>query len=82
MLAPTRQAPERAEEAEMPDRVADLGAVVRFEVRQQVHVTAAVGAVVDAAKRHDARRVVAPAERARDQVGRVDGTPSAADDAR
>jgi hypothetical protein len=49
-----------------------LCATARLEVGQQIELAAVVAAVMDAAERHDAVRLVAAAERARHQVGRVD----------
>jgi hypothetical protein len=48
-----------------------LGAVARLESRQQVELSAVIRPVVGAAERHDTVGLVATAEGARDQVGRV-----------
>jgi hypothetical protein len=73
-------APQQPEQPEVQEPVRKLGAVARLEVRQQVELAAVVCPVTAAIERNDAVRLVAAAERARNQVGRVNGPP-AADDA-
>ena len=58
----------------MTQPILQFGAAARLEVRQQVELAAVVAAVVQAAKRHDAVRCVAAAERARHRVRRIDST--------
>jgi hypothetical protein len=48
-------------------------------VRQQVELAAVVGAVAETAQRQDALRVVAAAERAGNEVRRIDRPPTASE---
>jgi hypothetical protein len=57
--------------------VHELRPVERFEVQQQVELAAVVAPMVYPTERHDAVGVVAAAQRARYQVGRVDRTATA-----
>jgi hypothetical protein len=81
-VAPAGQPPERPDQAEVSDGVGGLGAVMGLEVGHEIERPAVVGAVVDAAQRHDAQGVVAAAERPRHEVRGVHARARAADDAR
>jgi hypothetical protein len=59
----------------------ELASPPGLQVWQQIQLPAVVGPVMDAAERHDAQRMAAPSERARDQVRRVDSAIGSADDA-
>jgi hypothetical protein len=73
---------QRSYESDVKHGVGDLLAPEGFEVRQKVELAAVIGAVVLAAQRHDTVRLIAAAERARDQVGGVDASQPAAHHAR
>lgn len=60
--------------------MADLRPPCRLEIRQEIELATVVGAVVPAAQGDDAVGLVAPAERPRYEVGRVDGAAGAADE--
>jgi hypothetical protein len=56
----------------MQQPVSELRSVAGLEVRQQVELAAVVATVAWSAERHHTIGVVAAAERARQEVGRVD----------
>ena len=76
------EAAHRPGEPEVADGGRGLGAVAGLEIRHEVEPPAVIGAVVRAAERDDAQRVVAAPEAARHEVRRVDRRAGAADAAR
>jgi hypothetical protein len=78
---PVGDTPQRSGKPDVRDGVRCLAAKARLEIGHEVEATAIVGAVVQPAQRHDAVGVVAPAQRARDHVRRVDRRRDAAGDA-
>ena len=56
----------------MTDGVRELRTPRRLQVREQIELAAVVGPVTTATERYATRRVATPAERARDEVRRID----------
>ena len=79
--APSGETAQRADEPEVQDGMRELDAEHGFEVGQEVQLAAVVGAVMLSAERGDAVGVVAAAQRAGDQVCRIDARRLVADDA-
>jgi hypothetical protein len=79
--APSGEAAHRADEPEVQDSMRELGAEHGFEMGQEVQLAAVVGAVMLSAERDDAVGLVAAAQRAGNQVRRIDARRLAADDA-
>ena len=74
--------PQRPDQPDVPHGMRELRPAPRLEVWQQIQVAAVVGPVSPPAGRHHTEGVAAPAERARDEVRRVDPAIGTADDAR
>lgn len=73
-----RDALEQSDQAEVAERVGELGAPGRLEVGQEIERSRVVGAVAGSAERRHAVGVVAAAERAGREVRRVDPSLGAA----
>ena len=80
-VAALGQPPVGADQPEVQDRMRDLGAPARLEVRQQLDLPGVVGPLVQLTERDGAVRVVAAAERAWREVSRGDAPGLPADDA-
>ena len=74
--------PQRPDQPDVPHGMRELRPAPRLEVWQQIQVAAVVGPVSPPAGRHHTEGVAAPAERARDEVRRVDRAIGTAHDAR